>query len=232
MQRMLRPDWLTVSADWQITDAHAGLDRFHAVRHHSVMVERLRRILPVVAAALVGWIFLTGLVFQPQEQNFSVNTAILSTNSLVMEKPHLIGYLSDARSYEVTAQRAVQRFSTPNDLELRAIDATIRLSDDDWTTVNAPSGSYNRVNETLRLDRQIQIHASTGYKAQLKQAHVNLKTGAMVSHRPLTITSRSGTIDANAVEITDNGSHVRFFKGVHMRLNRGAPASNRARPAL
>ncbi len=207
-----------VRNDWQVTAMDPAVDHVAAVRRHSAMVWRLRRVLPLMAALCIGWILLTSVMSRPTDSGLSLGAAILSSNALIMEQPHLIGYLPNARSYEVTARRATQQFSKPDELDLSAINARISVSARDWTSVRASKGSYNRIEETLRLDGDIEVQASSGYTAKLTGADVNLKTGAMISQVPVKIVSANGTIDANGVEISDSGAHVKFFNGVQMTL--------------
>jgi lipopolysaccharide export system protein LptC len=68
------------------------------------------------------------------------------------------------------------------------------------------------------LKDNIFLQSSTGYEARLSQARVDMAKGTVTSNEPVAVKLLNGTLDAQGLEITQNGEVVRFEGGVSMIL--------------
>src|ERR1700675_3283418 len=84
--------------------------------------------------------------------------------------------------------------------------------------MSAVNGIYDTKGETLKLERNILLSSSTGYKGRLSEAVVDVRKGNIVSDRPVELEMLQGTLNANRLEIVDSGDLVRFDGGVDMML--------------
>lgn len=203
---------------------------FKAARRHSRVVRILRIAVPLsvsfvfVVVALVTYLNPLRLL---TKLPINVDNLVVSGTKVTMEQPHLSGFTSDARAYELTADTAAQDMTKPDMIELRNIRAKVEMQDKSMMELTAISGLYDSKGETLRLDRDIRINTS-GYRARLSEAMVDIRKGNVVSEHPVEVKMLQGTLNANRLDIIDSGDVVRFHDGVvmDMMLNQPPPKAD------
>jgi lipopolysaccharide export system protein LptC len=183
------------------------------------VVRVLRIAIPV--AVLLG---LTGIslitYFNPLRMlttlPIDISDLVVSGTKVTMEQPRLSGFTRDARAYEFTADAAAQDLTKPDIIQLRNIHAKVEMQDKSTMEMTAVTGIYDTKGETLRLERNILLSSSTGYKGRLSEAMVDVRKGNVVSNQPVELEMLQGTLNANRLEIVDSGDLVRFLGGVSM----------------
>jgi len=201
---------------------------FLAARRHSRLVRILRIAIPgVVAFALVVIILATYLnpLRMLAKLPINIDNLVVSGTKVTMEQPRLSGFTSDARAYELTADTAAQDMTKPDIVELRNIRAKVEMQDKSTMEMTAVAGIYDSKAETLRLDREILLNSSTGYKGRLSEALVDIRNGDVVSEHPVEVQLLQGTLNANRLNIVDSGEIMRFHGGVVMDLMLNETAS-------
>ena len=202
---------------------------FRAARRHSRVVRILRVAIPLAVVLGFGGAFLIAYL-NPLRMLAKLPTDIgnlmVSGTKITMEKPHLSGFTSDARAYELSADAAKQDLKKPDMIELHNIRAKLQLQDKSTLELTATAGIYDSKGETIKLDRNIVLSSSTGYRGLLSQAMVDVRKGHVVSERPVVIEMLQGTLNANRLEIVDSGDLVRFDGGVKMHLMLGDAAAS------
>lgn len=186
-------------------------------RHHSQRVRRLKVILPVGAALISLAFILVSVVRSYLPENVSVLGAKVENGKIVMEKPAIAGRNKDGINYSMTAERALQDIKNPNNLSLETIKAAVPLNDQIIARVVAERGDYDRSSDRLNMTAPFDIDLSTGLKAHLTSAFIDLKEGLLESDEPVTILMDGSSILANSVKITDKG-HIISFSG-QVRVN-------------
>jgi lipopolysaccharide export system protein LptC len=221
-----RTDQDAARAYWTTSRGDAAR-AFNAARRHS----RLVRILRIAVPASVGLILIiTALVtyFNPLRMlarlPINVDNLVVSGTKVTMEQPHLSGFTSDARAYELTADTAAQDMTKPDIVELRNIRAKVEMQDKSTMELTAISGLYDSKGETLRLDRDIRLKTSS-YRARLSEALIDIRKGNVMSEHPVEVMMLQGTLNANRLDIIDSGDVVRFHDGVVMDMKLSQPAS-------
>jgi lipopolysaccharide export system protein LptC len=191
-------------------------DKMHrAAQRHSVRVRRLKIILPLLAigAAAVFW----GAVhFIPSDLAAIARGAGIdvTSESIVMNKPHISGFEGTRRAYEVQADTAVQSLSNPKVVTFNNIAASIGLDGSGTANLNATTGVYDGNYNTLDLKNGITIKTDAGYSAAVDAAAIDLGKGTLVSSTPIEIHTDQGSIRANALNVSERGKHVIFSNGV------------------
>jgi lipopolysaccharide export system protein LptC len=210
-----------------------GERMFRAASRHSRLVRLLRLAIPGGIVAIVT-IILVATFFNP----FRLMAAFpidpgkisLSGTKIVMELPRLNGFTSDSRPYEITARAAAQDLTKPDILELKDVNARAELKDGQHVTITSPNGVYDTKGELLRLNDHITVNSTSGYEAHLSEAAVNTASGNIVSENPVELKLPNGLLNANRLEVTENGALIRFSGGVEMTVNpdqaRGAPQAS------
>jgi len=224
-----RPEPQTAHSYW--TMSRGDSERaFRVARRHSRLVRILRVAIPLaVVAGLTGISLVT--YYNPlrmlNKLPIDISNLVVSGSKVTMEQPRLSGFTKDARAYEFTADAAAQDLTKPDIVELRNIHAKVEMQDKTTMVMTAVTGIYDTKAETLRLERNIVLSSSNGYKGRLSEARVDIRKGIVVSDQPVELELLQGTLNANRLEIVDSGDLVRFHGGVSMvmMLNDAAPKS-------
>jgi lipopolysaccharide export system protein LptC len=195
--------------------------KFRAAARHSRWVRLLRRAIPVSIAAVVAL-----LIFEAYFNPFRVlanirvdpSKIIISGTRIKMGSPRYAGYTSDNRPYEVTAQAASQDITKPDLIDLEDIWAKMEMQDKSTMVMTAKTGHYNSKIDRLVLSNEIRLNTSTGHAARLHDATIEIKKGSVVSENPVELEFLRGTLNANQLQIEDQGALMRFGGGVSMTL--------------
>jgi lipopolysaccharide export system protein LptC len=197
-----------------------GAELFARAARHSARVRFLRRAIPVgvliaVSALVAVWLFDP---FRQVFPNFTVQGFDLSSTKVTMEKPKLAGFKKDNRPYEVVAKSAIQDITKPTLVNLIDMDAHLSMENGGSATLKAKQGIYDTQNETLEVRNDVTVKTTTGYDIHLESAKMKFKTGDINSDRPVTVRMQGGEINADSLEMVDNGKRVTFIGNVRSRL--------------
>src|SRR2546429_7782046 len=105
--------------------------RFAVASRHSSMVRVLRVAVPAaVILAMAAIVFLS--IFNPfrmllPKLPVDMDNLVVSGTKITMETPHLSGYSTDQRPYELWAKTATQDLTDPDDVELNALRAKVLM---------------------------------------------------------------------------------------------------------
>ena len=203
---------------------------FQAVRRHSVLVRLLRRLIPIGAiGAVVGLIVVPFLNPLRHAGNFSLGGISLSGGKVVMETPKLAGYRKDNSPYEVTADSALQDVRNPTQIELVQMVARVLMKSEGWININAKSGLFDQQKEKLKLVDDVKIRTESGYDVRMRTADVDFKAGTVNSREPVKVNLGTTTVDADTLDVKDNGALITFEGRVHVVVE-NAPARSLAGP--
>ncbi len=187
---------------------------FNKARRHSRWVRFAKIAIPL--GSLLGMAGV-GLVayYNPFQQieNLSFGSIGVSGTNVTMESPKLTGFKNDNRPYEVTASAATQDVRKPDLVQLN--DLRARIVTDERGSIaklQADSGVLDTKKEQMRLRQNIVVTTDSGHEVKLRSAFVRFKAGTVVSNEPVTVSFGSGTIEAEGLNVSDNGK-VMSFKG-------------------
>jgi lipopolysaccharide export system protein LptC len=194
---------------------------FRAARRHSRFVRLLRVAIPTLFVFGAVTTVLSVYVFDPlralSKLPGSIGGLVVSGSKITMQQPRLAGYTQDRRPYVVTATAAAQDITKPDTVELQELRATIEFKDSGQFELTAESGLFESKEDRLTLRNNVRVN-STNYQAKLSEVVINVRTNEMVSEKPVEVTMRQGTINANRLEVTKSGEAIRFGGGVTMVL--------------
>jgi lipopolysaccharide export system protein LptC len=195
---------------------------FRIAKRHSRRVRLLRVAIPTLVVLLVlGFAAVTW--FNPlrivAKLPHGAGTLTISGTKVTMELPRIAGYTRDARAYELSAQSADQDLTRPENVELKGIAAKVALQNDAFVEMSAARGLYNSKAEQLRLGESIVLKSSSGYEARLSDALIDMRSGQIVSDKPVEVKLLNGVLNARRLEVAEQGAMVRFSGGVTMTLD-------------
>ena len=194
---------------------------FRAAARHSRFVRFLRWAIPAGILITVA-VIICATFFNP----FRLIVAFpidpgkisLSGTKIVMELPRLHGFTTDSRPYELTARAAAQDITKPEILELKDINAEVELKDGQRVTIKSINGVYDTKGDLLKLNDHIVVNSTSGYEGHLSEASVNVNSGHVVSESPVEVKLPNGLLNANRLEVMENGALILFGGGVEVTL--------------
>ena len=203
----------------------AGMDvRFAIAARHSRMVRVLRVAVPAaVVLAMATIIFVS--IFNPfrillRKLPADIGNLVVSGTKVTMESPHLSGYSTDQRPYELWAKTATQDLTDPDHVDLKTLRAKVLMEDQTTVTMDARNGLFDSKQQLLDLHKDIFLQSSTGYEARLTQAFVDIGKGIVTSEEHVDVKLLNGTLTADKLRITGGGEVVRFEGNVVMNLDK------------
>lgn len=205
----------------------AARTRAHARAYrHSGRVRTMRRLIPVAAGGSVA--LLLAYLFNPFGTNLpgvSVGPVTVAGSKVRMENPRLAGFRQGNRGYEVTADAALQDVRKPSLIELERMRGHLATDDQGGVArLSAASGLFDTAREALDLKDDIRIWTDRGEEARLRSAAVVFKTGAVSSQEPVTVSTPRATVNANALDVVENGKRISFVGSVHVVIVNDDPA--------
>jgi lipopolysaccharide export system protein LptC len=203
-----------------------GLDRaFRAAARHSRYVRFLRVAVPlsvaavVVAVALATWFSPTRLLAKLPTGG-SLGSVGISGSKVTMALPRLEGYTRDARPYQLTAKTAAQDLLKPDNVELSEIRTKMETADKAVVEMTAATGLYHSKADQLVLRDSIVIKSTSGYEGHLSEAVVDMRSGHIVSDKPVEVKLLNGILNANRLAV--EGEVIRFDGGVTLVMDGGS----------
>ncbi|WP_028347919.1 LPS export ABC transporter periplasmic protein LptC [Bradyrhizobium murdochi] len=197
--------------------------RFAAAARHSRMVRVLRVAVPaavllamagIVAISIFNPFRITGLSKLPVD----MGNLVVSGTKITMETPHLAGFSTDQRPYDLWAKAAIQDLANPDHVELQTLRAKVMMEDKSTVTMDARTGFFDSKQQMLDLRKDIFLQSSTGYEAKLSQAYVDINKGTVTSDEHVDVKLLNGTLTADRLRIINSGEIVRFEGNVVMNL--------------
>jgi len=209
--------------------------RFAAAARHSRMVRLLRVAVPAtVLLAMAGIVIIS--LFNPFRINgltklpVDISNLVVSGTKITMETPHLAGFSTDQRPYEVWAKSAIQDLTDPDHVELRTLRAKVMMEDKSTVTMDARTGFFDSKQQMLDLRKDIFLQSSTGYEAKLSQAYIDINKGTVTSDEHVDVKLLNGTLTADKLRIINSGEIVRFEGNVVMNLVMETPPAPEPEP--
>src|SRR6188474_1217863 len=202
--------------------------RFASAARHSRMVRMLRIAVPSAVVLAMASIVAVS-VFNPfrmllPKLPVDISNMVVSGTKITMESPHLAGFSTDQRPYEVWAKAAIQDLADPDHVELRTLRAKVQMEDKSTVTLDARTGFFDSKQQMLDLRKDILLQSSTGYEAKLSQAYVDINKGSVTSDEHVDVKLLNGTLTADRLRIINSGEIVRFEGNVVMNLVMETPA--------
>jgi lipopolysaccharide export system protein LptC len=198
--------------------------RFASAARHSRMVRVLRIAVPAAVVLAMASIIAVS-VFNPfrillPKMPVDMSNLVVSGTKITMESPHMAGYSTDLRPYEVWAKAAIQDLTDPDHMELKTLRAKMMMEDKSTVTMDARTGYFDSKSQLLDLRKDIFLQSSTGYEARMSQAYVDINKGTVTSDEHVDVKLLNGTLTADRLRIFNSGEVVRFEGNVVMNLDK------------
>lgn len=197
---------------------------------HSRLVRTLRAgLLAAIIVLLSGLVALNYLPLEGVRLPVEIGKLVIRGTEITMLQPHLTGFTTDSRAYQLSADSAAQDITRPDFVKLHQLRAKMDMADKSAVHLWADSGLYNMKTDMLTLNDNIRLMSSTGYEARLSAALINVNKGNVVSDKPVSVKMLDGFLSAKGLQITDKGN-VLQFNNVTMTLQSRTPGAAAGRP--
>jgi lipopolysaccharide export system protein LptC len=125
----------------------------------------------------------------------------------------------EKQPYEVTAKRGWQDEKTPALVHLEAPEGRFRRALGTEYTISAETGLYDTEAKKLDLSGNVLLEQKDRFKARMDRANIVVEEKRLVSESPVAVSFGSGTVNANGMQITDDGARILFLNGVKARFD-------------
>jgi len=201
---------------------------FRAAWRHTRWVKFLRIAIPMLAVlASLGPILF--VFFEPLKTlpaNIDIGALNLDGSKITMDRANLKGFKDGDLPFTITADQAIQDVSTPYIVDLNGLKADVMMPDRTSAKIAADHGVYDSQKDVLTAHGNVDIK-SPRYLITMRSGVIDFKTNRVTSKEPVTVTMKGGTIDADSMNVFDNGDRVQFGGRVRSVFRRaGAPEGN------
>jgi lipopolysaccharide export system protein LptC len=197
---------------------------------HSLMVRVIRVAIPlgilIVVGGYVGITYFNPMSVLASVPNVSGKLAVQGSK-ITMALPKIAGITRDQRSYQLTAETAIQDITNPDQIEMINLRAEMEMPDSDVVVITAKSGLYLPKAEKMVLREHVVVTSAQGMNAKLREAVVDMKKGNVVSEQPVEVKMPTGLVNANGMEISDSGDVVLFKSGVVVTMDAATSEAKR-----
>lgn len=200
-----------------ITTDNRDAEYREAVRH-SRKVKFWKFAFPVIGVAVIMVIAGALVINSVETGGLTIGNVEVSDGNLVMEAPELNGFDKNNRPYSLNAETAVQDVTNPGKVELTAITAQLPMDDKITATIEAGNGIYDADAKTLVLRETINLVTSSGMRAQLQDADVDIENSTMFTNNPISATSPEADISSQTMRVEDGGNRMIFEGRVRMTI--------------
>lgn len=125
----------------------------------------------------------------------------------------------EKQPYEVTAARGWQDENVPSRVHLESPEGRFRRPQGAEYTISAKTGLYDSETRTLDLSGSVVLEQTERFKALMEKANIVVEEKRLSSDSPVTVQFASGTVNANGMQITDDGARILFLNGVKARFD-------------
>jgi lipopolysaccharide export system protein LptC len=174
----------------------------------------------LIVLALIGiFLYQTGtFTSQPKP----VMDAAVPADQVTVADSTITGLDSEQQPYAISAATAVQDKEKPNFITLDKVSGSTSRGDGEKILFQSEKGLYNSDVKTLDLDTDVVIRSAGRFTARMDKAHVIVEEKRLTSAVPVAVELSNGTINANGVEISNDGNNILFLNGVKAHFEKSS----------
>ncbi len=220
------------SAQYSTNDAVLAA-KFASAARHSRLVRILRIAVPATVVLAMASIVAVSTFLNPFSMipvKIDSGNLVVTGTKITMESPHMSGFTTDQRPYELWAKTATQDITDPDHVDLNDLRSKVLMEDQSLLFLDARTGRFDNKQQQLDLHKDIFLRTSTGYEARLNSAFVDMAKGTVSSDEHVDVKLTNGTLTADKLRITEGGDVIRFEGNVVMHLDKISTDDTTAAP--
>jgi lipopolysaccharide export system protein LptC len=173
-------------------------------------------------AAFVGLVLLfvveagmfASLVPEPVKQQ----TAIENPDQITVGASRYTGSDKDRQPYWVEAKSGTQDAQNRDLVHMNSVTGELTRLSGEVLSLTSAEALYDTKSKALDLQGEVKLESKGSFVAEMARARVVLEDKAVDTDVPVRVTFDAGTINAQAMKITDDGKRILFFNGVKARF--------------
>lgn len=177
------------------------------------------------AAVAVG--LLVSIYFIWQSGFFNVFLAKREGPIEILQKPDVInstgslisGFDQNQMPYKISAAQAVQDVQDSRLVHMNIVEGHFQQRDGGAVNLTAATALYDTKSKKISLAGQVVFEQAGRYQVFLDKADVNLDSKDLVSQSPVRVEMTNGKVEADNLQILENGAHVIFTGHVKTRFD-------------
>jgi len=205
-------------------------EAYRSAVRHSRWVRVLRVALPLTAVLAVAAtaLFLYFDPFRALPVNVDIGSLNLDGSKITMDRASLRGFKDGDLPFMINADKALQDVSTPYIVELFGLRSDITMPDRTSAKIKADTGVYDSQKDILNVKGNVAIQTER-YTILMRSGTIDFKTNRVVSKEAVNVRMAGGAIDADAMNVFDNGDRVQFDGHVKSVFRRSGGAGTEGR---
>jgi lipopolysaccharide export system protein LptC len=128
------------------------------------------------------------------------------------------GFDKRDQPFSISARNAVQDENDANKVRLQSVDAEVRHKSGQQIVIKSNTAVYDSNSKTIDLQGDVRISSTSGFDARMAKAVVDINRHRLRSEVPVKVVHPRGVIQANGMEIEDDGARILFFNRVKARF--------------
>lgn len=178
----------------------------------------------IVVGIALSFLYQTG-AFTPKPK--PVAEPVVPSNHVTVSTSTITGLDSQQRPYAIAAKTAIQDKAEPKLIKLDEVSGSTSRKNGEAITFQSLKGLYNSDVKTLDLDTDVVIQSEGRFTARMDKAHVVVGEKRLSSDVPVVVDLAGGRINANGVQITNDGNNILFLNGVKAHFESSKPQGDR-----
>lgn len=188
---------------------------------------RRARLTPVLSWAALAFGLGVVIIFLVQAGVFSALRPKPETPPLTVEMPEQIsgtfarisGFDRENQPYVITAKKGYQDKETAELVHMEGLTGTFHRKSRQPFELFSKTGLYHAKAREMDLEGNVRIVEKGRFTATMSKAHVELEKKNLVSDVPVVVEMEAGTINANGLQVSNDGNNIKFLNGVKARFN-------------
>ena len=169
------------------------------------LVRTLRIALPVLALLMLGGVFLW-----PHFDPLQAARRHASADAPEMNHSHFSGIDKKNRPFTVTADKAVQKSTDTNDVDLTNPLAEVTMKSGTWVAVQADQGQYREDPGRIDLEGDVHLYHDQGYEMTTSAASMDLDQGIAWGTQPTEVHGPRADINAQGFKMLQDENEIIF----------------------
>lgn len=188
---------------------------------------RRARLAPLLSWAALAFGLGLVIVFLVQTGLFAALRPHPAPTALTVEMPDQIagafariaGFDRENQPYVITAKKGYQDKEMAEFVHLEDLTGTFQRQSRQPFELYSKTGLYHSKVREMDLEGNVRIVEKGRFTATMAKAHVELEKKNLVSDVPVVVELDFGTINANGLQVSNDGNNIKFLNGVKARFN-------------
>ncbi len=175
-------------------------------------------ILAIAVVALVAVIAIQAGMFEPRPEVVEKAPDNLPADQITVSHTTITSFDPGEMPYSINADTAVQDREKPNFIRLDAVTGELKRQNGSKITMKAKEGLWDADKRTLDLAGDVHFDQAGRFNGVMDKAQIAMKDKKVSSQSAVLVKMGGGTINANGMEITNDGNNILFLNGVRAKF--------------